>query len=167
MTKTVWGVLLLAAPLFAQSANLSDYGFRLSETRSEISKQLGLPVLAAPFGDDFESWQYQIGPTEEEGYSHQFVFRKSTGTLISMARNYQPERNVDDLFPSAETTTHFYPNAEKPTFSVRVRRLSGARLLIAMGVSKPGQNTGQVFLIRETEVRFFLPWLAPQLTISK
>jgi hypothetical protein len=153
------GVLLLAAPLLSQSG---EHLFRLSETRAEVSKQLGLPVMVASFGDDFEAWQYQIGPVEEEGFSHQLVFRKSTGTLISVARNYETARNVDDLFPPSETTTHSYPNAEKPEYNVRVRQLSGERLLIAMGVSKPGERTGQIFLIKQSELRFFYPWLAAQ-----
>lgn len=165
-------VVLFAAPLLAQLPAASDpvvsrgefQWFQLSENRSAVAKQLGLPAMSAPFGSDFEAWQYQVGPTEEEGFSHQFVFRKSTGTLIFVTRNYAAERNVDELFPAAETTTHYYPDAAKPAFSVRVRHLSGGRLLIAGGVTAPGQNTGQILLVRATELQFFYPWLATQLT---
>ena len=172
---SLMGVLLCAAPLFSQlpaaSAPVIDPGiakgeirwFQLTETKQQVAKQLGLPVLAAPFGADFEGWQYQIGPTEEEGYSHQLVFRKSTGTLISVARNFEPQREVDDLFPEALAKTYFYPSAAKPEFKIRVRKLTGGRLLLAMGVSKPGEKTGQIFLIRQEEVGVFYPWLSAQL----
>jgi hypothetical protein len=40
-----------------------------------------------------------------------------------------------------------------------VRRLSGGRVLIAMGSTKAGQLTGQVVLIRESELALFHPWL--------
>ena len=168
------GVLLLAAPLWPQLPAASDpvvskgrfEWFRLSETRAEVAKQLGLPAMVAGFGADFESWQYQLGPADdEEGFSHQLVFRKSTGELISVARNFAPERSVDELFPVSESNTYFYPNADEPRLSVCVRKLSGERLLLAIGVSKPGQPTGQIFLIRQTELRVFYPWLADQLHI--
>jgi hypothetical protein len=165
----VLGVLLTAAPLFSDMPVASDpvvdkgdiQWFKLTENRSDVANVLGLPTMVATFGTDFESWQYRIGPTEEEGFSHQLVFRKSTGTLISVARNYEPERNVDSLFPEQESVT--YTNSEAtPAFSVRARKLSGGRLLIAQGVSKPGQSTGQLFLIRRDELVFFYPWIAEQ-----
>jgi len=169
------GVLLYAAPLFSQqTATLPASAdptvlkgelkwFSLTENRTEVAKEMGLPVMAAPVGPELEAWQFQLGPTEEEGFSHQFVFSKATGTLVSVTRNYEPEREVDSFFPAAETKAYFYPNAAKPEYRVRVRRLSGARLLIAMGVSKPGESTGQILLIRETELIRFYPWLAAQL----
>lgn len=157
--------VLFAATLLAQLPAAADpvflqgefHWFQMSETRAAVAKQLGLPTMSAPFVSDFETWQYQIGPTEEEGFSHQFVFRKSTGTLIFVTRNYAAERNVDELFPAAETITHYYPDAAKPAFSVRVRHLSGGNLLIAGGVAAPGQSTGQILLVKATEVQFFLP----------
>jgi hypothetical protein len=38
---------------------------------------------------------------------------------------------------------------------------------MAMGTSAPGQKTGQIVLIRESELRFFHPWLFEQLTERK
>ena len=58
---------------------------------------------------------------------------------------------------------HHFPDAQKPTFSIRVRRLSGGRLLMAIGTSKPGQTTGQLVLMRESELTHFYPWLEEQL----
>ena len=173
------GVLLCAAPLFVQAnepqlSSASDpvvekgelQWFQLRESRTEVAKQLGLPKMVAPFGADFEAWQYQLGEVEEEGFSHQLVFRKSTGELISIARNYASERTVDEWFPEAETTAYFYSSPSDPKkieYSVRVRKMHGGRLLLAMGVSRPGQVTGQIFLIRDTELAVFYPWLAVQL----
>lgn len=168
---TFAGVLLCAAPLLVQTDPVVEKGqlhwFRLTESRVEVAKQLGLPKMVANFGADFESWQYQLGEVEEEGFSHQLVFRKSTGELISIARNYATERKVDEWFPSAETAAYFYPAGDKPKYSVRVRKLPGDRLLLAMGTSKPGQATGQIFLIRASELQAFYPWLAVQLNVSK
>lgn len=165
------GVLLCAAPLFSQLPEATDpvvkggefRWFLLNETRSDVAGMLGQPRMVAGFGADYEAWQYQIGPVEEEGFSHQVVFRKSTGVVISVARNYVAEREVDEYFPAAETKAHFYPSATKPEFSVRVRQVPGDRLLVAMGVSRAGQQTGQILLIRRSALRAFLPWLADQL----
>lgn len=172
------GALLIAAPLFGQLppglppaadplvSNGELKWFTLTETRAEVSKQFGLPTLANSLGSDFEVWQFQIGPIDDEGFSHQLVFRKSTGTLISITRNFASEKNVDHLLPEGESTTYFFPDdAGKPAYGVRVRKLPGGRLLIAQGVSKPGQLTSQILMIRESEVSQFFPWLARQMQL--
>jgi hypothetical protein len=162
---------LWAAPLFCQepaAANpqVQDGQFRwflLTETKDEVRAALGQPQMVADFGDDFRSWQYRFGDTDHDDFSLAVVFRRSTGALVSITRNAESERNVDAFFPEAETTTHFYPTAQKPQFSVRLRRLAGGRILMAMGVSKAGQTTGQLVLIRESELRYFFDWLSNQL----
>lgn len=165
------GALLSAAPVFSQAmADPHIKGgqfvwFTLSESRAELTTALGRPAVVADFGHDFVSWQYQLGNIDHHDFSHQVVMRRD-GAIVSITRNYEPERNVDALFPENETTTHEYAVDGKPQFSVRVRRLSGGRLLLAMGVSKPGQKTYQLMLIRESEVRYFHPWLAEQLRKS-
>ena len=82
---------------------------------------------------------------------------------VRITREYQPQRNVDEFFPPSETITCFFPDSTKPEYSVRARRLSGGRVLLAMGTSKPGQTTGQVLLIREKELGNFYPWVITQL----
>ena len=170
------GALLMAAPLFSQvGGTLPAWAdpvvkqgaaepawFQLTENRDQVGAMLGKPVLVADSGKDFYSWQYQMDSTDED-YSHYAVFRKTDGKLISVTRQYEPERNVDVLFPVADTTVCYFPDSSKPTFAVRVRRLSGGRLLMAMGTSKPGQITGQLLLIRESEVGHFYPWIPVQL----
>jgi len=163
--------LLLAAPVFSQLPPAADpvvkegaiQWFTLAETRSEVAKQLGPPSLAAEFGKDFLSWQYRIGNVDHEEFSHQVVFRRSDGKLVSITRNYEEERNVDALFPDAETTVHSYPDEKKPEFRLRLRRLSGGRVLMAMGSAQKGKLTGQLVLMRESELPVFYPWLAQQL----
>ncbi len=163
--------LLCAGPVFSQIRQAADpqikegqlTWFELTETKQQTAKALGMPRMVAVFGQDFVSWQYQIGVVDHEEYSHQLVFRTSTHALISVTRNYDPERTVDELFPDGETTAHYYPNAEKPQYSLRLRRLSNGRVLMAMGTSKAGQVTGQIVLIREPELRYFYPWLFEQL----
>lgn len=80
-----------------------------------------------------------------------------------MSRNYEPERKVDDLFPEGQARVYHYPDAKNAQFSLRLRRLSGGRLLMAMGVSKAGQATGQILLVKEAELRHFYPWLSKEL----
>lgn len=161
------GALLLAAPLFSQIPAAAEpriekgalQWFLLTETRTEVRSKLGPPRIVAEFGEDFESWQYQIGEVEEEEFSHLLVFRKSSQTLISIAWNVFPARSVDELFPEAETTLHQYPDAKRPEFSVRLRKLPGERVLLAMGSSKPGQKVGQLLLTKESELRRLYPWI--------
>jgi hypothetical protein len=165
------GALLTAALVFPQGRpgtepqlrNGELVWFMLQETKQQVAQVLGQPKLTAEFGRDFESWQYQIGDIDHDEFSHQLVFRKASGELVSVARNYEPERNVDDLFPEQQTRVHHYPDAKKPQFSLRLRHLSGGRLLMAMGVSKAGQATGQILLIKESELRHFYPWLSKEL----
>jgi hypothetical protein len=173
MSRTVLfiGALLSAAPLFSQLPAAADPQLRngelrwflLSETKDQIARALGPPTLVAGFGQDFLSWQYQIGDVDHDDFSHQVVFRNSSREIVSITRNYEPERNVDELFPGPETTVHHFPDASKSQFSLRLRRLSGGRVLMAMGTSKPGQLTGQLVLMRESELRVFYPWVAQQL----
>ena len=165
------GALLSAALLLSEVPSAADPQLRngelswflLTETKDQVTRALGQPKAVAGFGHDFLSWQYQIGNVDHEEFSHQVVFRESTHRLVSITRNYDPERNVDVMFPPAETTVHHYPDGEKPQFSLRLRRLPGGRLLMAMGTSKPGQVTGQLVLMRESELRFFYPWVSEQL----
>ena len=159
--------LFLAAPLASQTQPKADPQIRqgkltwflLTENMPGVMRAMGQPKVIADFGNDYQSWQYQIGGIDGHDFSHILVFRKSSKTLVSVARNYEPERAVDALLPAAETTVHHYPDAAGPQYSIRVRRLAGGRVLMAMGTSKPGQHTGQLVLIRESELRFFYPWL--------
>ena len=137
--------------------------FSLSETKQTILRILGPPANVVDFGSDFQSWQYHIDGSDHHEFSHLLVFRRSSGTLVSVTRNYEEERPVDALFPTSETRTYSYPSAEKPQYSLRLRRLPGGRLLMAMGVSGPGRTTGQIMLIRDSEIRYIYPWLSKQL----
>jgi hypothetical protein len=153
-------LLAAAAPAFSQIPAAELKWFASLETRDDAAQPLGTPAMAVDFGNDFRSWQYQIGNSDHDDFSHSVVYRRSTGKLVSVTRNYEPERDVDVLFAGA--TTHYFPNADNPKFCVRVLKLSGGRLLIAMGVSKPGQKTGQILWMRASEVIHFYPWLAEQ-----
>lgn len=174
MKAVILGTLLTAASLFSQvhpgpDPQIKDgtlRWFNMSETREQVAEALGQPRMVAAFGSDFVSWQYQIGISDLHEFSHQIVFRKSTGELVSITRNYEPEINVDLFFPDEQTKVHRF-TAKNADFSVRVRRLPGKVLLMAMGSSKTGDKTGQIVLIRESEVRFFHTWLAEQLGASK
>jgi hypothetical protein len=166
------GLLLMATPvLFAELPPSADprerdgkvVWFDLSEGPEAVATQLGRPANVVDFGQHFQSWQYQIGNADHHEFSHEVVFRKPGNTLISITRNYEPEENVDRLFPPAQTRSYFYPDGGRPKYAVRVRRLAPGILLLAMGTSAPGQRTGQIVLIRESELRYFHRWLFDQL----
>ena len=171
LTSSIAGALLAAAPLFCQSPSAAEpriekgalVWFDLTETRERVGRAVGRPAMAGEFGGDFETWQYRIGEIDHDEFSHQFVFRKSESALISVTRSYDTEQDVDALFPEAETEVHYYPGPAVPRYGLRLRRLSGGRLLMAMGSTKPGEPTMQLVLMREAELRYFYPWLAEQL----
>jgi hypothetical protein len=165
------GVLLVAAPLFAQSAGVTDptvdktglHWFQLNETKAEVARLLGAPKSVASFGEDLEAWQYQIGVVDDHEFSHQLVFRRSTGKLISAARNYETDRDVEPLFPAGQDKVYWFAGNPGAKYGVRVLRLADGRVLLAPGSSAPGKPASQLLLIREAEVKFFFPWLALQL----
>jgi hypothetical protein len=66
---------------------------------------------------------------------------------------------VDALFPSSETTYQSFVEADQSSFSAAIRKLPGGRTLLAMGVGKRGDQTNQVVLIRDSDLRFFFPWI--------
>jgi hypothetical protein len=175
------GALLAAPPLLAQTSShghdeeplpaMADpvvtagepAWFLLTESRGQVSAKLGPPALVADFGRGMQSWQYQIGLIDHHEFSHQLVFAGPGRTLASITRNYEEERTVDEFFPEAATEVYHYPDASKPRYSVRLRRLSGGRLLMAMGTSRAGQKTGQLLLMHESWLAVFHPWIAQQM----
>ena len=147
------GSLFMASTLLAQDPSPGQdpqigqaelIWFTLRESPEQMVSALSKPAIVADFGKDFQSWQYQIGTIDHHEFSHQVVFRKSDRSLVSVTRNYESERTVDTWFPESETTVHRMPGEHKTQFTVRVRRLAGGRVLMAMGVSQPGQKTGQI-----------------------
>lgn len=158
---------LATAPLFAQTP--ADPALRegrliwlhLKESRQEIARLLGPPALTADFGKDFQSWQYRIGDGDHDDSSHILIFRKSTGALVSVTRNFSPERTVDEFFPPAQWQT-YSSEFNGVRYSVRVRILPEGKLLLAMGTAKAGQPTGQLILVSDTELPNLFPWIAEQ-----
>lgn len=159
-------LLLWAAPLFSQMPELS--GLQLNEAPGEVRKALGFPALVADLNPEFVSWQYQIGVADHDEFSHALVFRKSLNNLVSISRSFDIPINVEPMFPAGETTYHRYPKAGDAQLTVRLRRLTGDRLLMAMGSAKPGDPTTQLILIHRSVLSIFYPWLAAELgrTIS-
>lgn len=171
------GALLVAAPCGAQSHDAHSPAsrsndprtaasyllkFTLQESATEVRARLGEPSQVADFGPNYFSWLFQIGIADHHDFSHTLCFSREGGKLISITRTLE-EEIVDDLFPAAETTVHHWPSAEKPQYGLRLRRLPGDRLLLALGSTRPGQTTSQLVLIRRSAVPFFFPWLSPQL----
>jgi hypothetical protein len=148
--------------------------FTLEEGRAGIFHALGSPHLVADFGLDFVSWQYQLEEIDREAhtcnageYSHQFVFRKSTGALVSVTVTSEHEHAAASAFPKAESVVIRFPGGTSSGYPALIRQLAGGRILIAMGASDPDRPASQLMLIREADLRFFHPWLSHQLESGK
>lgn len=141
--------------------------FTLAESAAEVERSIGAPLIVADFGEDYRSWHYRLGGVELHDYSHYLVFRRSTGRLISVTRSYDPEQKIDALFPARETKVVFAEAEGATRYGARVRRLPGKVLLIAMGSTHMGQPTGQLALVRESDVNHFFPWVASGLALPE
>ena len=169
----VIGALLIAAPVFSQhrvvtspdpqlGRNQELLWVSMDDSKSKLAQLLGKPRMSAEFGIDFQTWQYQIADGDHDDFSHQLVFRKSTGKLVSITRNYEPQINVSAFFPKKDSAT--YKMEGSPSYNVLLRRMNDGSLLLAPGLAKPDEPAGQLMLMRESELRHFYPWLAEQLT---
>jgi hypothetical protein len=159
------GVLLLAAPrIFPQSAALQIteiLRFSLDESPQQIVRGMGQPVQVNDSDPNFRTWYYQTDTIDNHEHSHVLLFRQAGQQLLSVTRNYHYPVQVEALFPAATSAIHHWPDAKSPQLSVQVREYSGDRVLIAMGVSKPGQLTTQLIVMRRSALKIFFPWLTP------
>jgi len=171
-TRTFGGVLLAAAlPMLSQtqpSRKTSEIlRFTLNESPEEVVKLLGRPEHVDDSVPGFQSWQYETVAGEDSDDNSPpawFVcFRAAGRTVLSVTRNFDKPQDVDDLFPPAKTTAYHWPSPGTPQYSLRLRRLSGEVLLLAMGTAKAGERTTQLMVVRQSVLKTFMPWLAEQL----
>ncbi len=160
------GVLLLAGPrLFSQTAPAAPLQvaeilrYTLEETQAQIARGMGRPAQVNDADPVFLTWHYQTDLIDVHEPTHVLLLRKTTGKLVSVTRNYHYPVNVDVLFPAGKSSIHHWPDAKQPQLSVQVREYAGDRVMIAMGVAKPGQTTTQLIVMRRTALRTFFPWL--------
>jgi hypothetical protein len=135
------------------------FWFTLDETPEQLIEKLGPPAQVGEMGPDYLIWQFQIGMVDRHEFSHVICIRKSDNRIVSIARNYEFQENVDGLFPAKLTERHQWKRNGVAQFGVRLRRLGNGRLLLAMGSEKPGQPTSQILLIRQSALPIFMPWL--------
>ena len=135
-------------------------GFTLDETQAELARQLGTPDGVDDSLPNYVSWMFKAGAQDEHDFGYVLCFRRSDYKLISITRNFEPEVNVDHLFPDDGSTVRNWPSDEKPQFSVRVRSLPGNRVLLAMGSGATGKLCGQVILMDRDALKVFFPWLS-------
>lgn len=162
-------VWLLATPLFFYPAQAVENDrellrFTLDENTTQVAGILGAPAQVGEAGPHHFSWYLQLNVMDNHDYSHILLFRSEDKKLVSVTRDYGEPENVDRMFPVGESRTYYWQNGTQPQWPVRVRMLSGNRVLIAMGVAEPGQRTNQVLLIRRSAMAGYLPWLQEQLT---
>lgn len=135
----------------------------LDETMEDVVRAFGRPALVAESGAGLVSWQFQLGDIDHHDFSHVLVFRAADRKLLSVTRNCEPERRMDALFPATETRSYAVPGTGVTRFRMRVRRLPGGRLLMAMSLDRADAPVGQLVLMKEAEVGRFYPWLAAEL----
>jgi hypothetical protein len=165
------GALLLAAlPLLSASADPKIHaimGFTLDEDSAGIAKLIGPPSRVDDSTPTYQSWQYEP-PADEDVDDNSppawlVCVHTTSRRVLSVTRNFGKPQDVDALFPAAETEVHHWPSERDRQFSVRLRRLPGDKLLLAMGTDRAGQRTTQLILIRRDALRTFMSWLADQL----
>jgi hypothetical protein len=161
--------LLAAAPLLAADPRNQPrilLQFILEDTPATVAKKFGRPDSVAELSG-YRMWHYRLTLTPDSlDYSHTVCFRTTDGKPISVTRTSPTDEDVDFLFPDGTCAAHYWRDGAKE-LRVRVRRLSGERLLIAMGSPKPGMPAAQLMLIRREALEHFLPWLAAQLAESE
>jgi hypothetical protein len=164
--EVVVGVLLFAAPqLHCQTPPTAPLQiteilrFTLDETPEQLRRGLGQPVMINDQEKAFHTWYYQTDVKDIHEHSHVMLLRRPDNKLLSVTRNYHYPVNVDALFPAGKSTIHHWPDDQHPQLSVQVRTYEGDRVLIAMGVAKPGQATTQLIMIRRSVLPTFFPWL--------
>jgi hypothetical protein len=170
--RCLWGALLTAAlPLFCQTSpnkKIEQFvRFTLDESPEQIVRAMGRPDHIDDSSPRYLSWQYESPPDEANDDNTApawfFCLKSENRQLLSVTRNFDKPQDIDDVFPAAQTTVHYWPAKDKPQYSVRMRRLSGETILLAMGTAKPGDRTTQLILIRRSALKTFLPWLDEQL----
>jgi len=143
------------------------FWFSLDETPAQLVEKLGQPTQVGEMGADYLIWQFQISIIDRHEFSHVICIRRKDNKIVSIARNYEYQENVDGLFPPKITEAHHWTRNGtrngKSEFGVRLRRLSNGRLLLAMGSEVAGKPTSQILLIRESELPIFMPWLQESL----
>lgn len=156
------GALLTAAPLASPEPIVENgvlHWFQLTESRDDITRLMGSPRMVTQLGEDFESWQYQIGVADEHEYSHQLVFRRSTGRLVSATRTFEGDRDVEWLFADGRDSVYWLTNSDGSKYGVRISRQPNDCILLVPGSSAKGKPASQIVLMRSAELSVFYPWM--------
>jgi hypothetical protein len=163
----------LALPLFSQSPAPAKkthtiLRFTLQEKPQDIFALLGHPNHVDDSSRSFVSWMWESADGEahdDDNLPSAYILCLRAGDrhLLSVTRNFDEAQDVDDLFPATNTRSYYWPSKDAPQYSLRLREVDGGNLLLAMGVSRPGQRTTQLILIRRDALPVFMPWLAEQL----
>ncbi len=135
--------------------------FSLQEREIDIVKKLG-PSEHLSAGSSYRTLDYLLAPEErsDEDYDWTFYFEKPSGAIVSVTRNFAKPTQVTELFRGGQVRSHKFqsgPGAPLPALS---RVLPGARVLVAIGLSKSGDACSQLVLMRRTALARFYPWIA-------
>jgi hypothetical protein len=137
--------------------------FSLQERESDLVRKLG-PSEHVSGDTTYRTLDYLLGSEErnDEDFDWTFYFEKPSGILVSVIRNFVTPRNVDQLL-GPDFRFHEYPANPQAPLQALSRVLPGGRVLIAIGLKKPGEVCSQLVLMRRSALPRFYPWIATDL----
>ncbi|MBI1786166.1 MAG: hypothetical protein HYR60_01270 [Acidobacteria bacterium] len=137
--------------------------FTMEESAAGIMRRMGAPRRVSN-GPGYRLLEYQTAPGASEAgeLDFAFYFERPAGILIRITRTFTEARPVDHLFPAPRSRFHRWRSASAE-LSVRSCLLDRHRVLLAIGVAKPGDRCQQLVLMRRSALGRFYPWLAAEL----
>ncbi|MBI3472762.1 MAG: hypothetical protein HY013_15505 [Candidatus Solibacter usitatus] len=137
--------------------------FTLEESDAGIQRRMGAPRRVSN-GPGYRLLEYQTAPGAPEAgeFDFAFYFERPAGILIRVTRTFSEASPVDHLFPAPHSRFHRW-RSSSAELSVRSCLLDRRRVLLAIGVARPGDRCRQLVLIRRSALSRFYPWLAAEL----
>src|SRR5262245_49896776 len=128
-------LLAVAFPSFAQLPSdpkiKEILRFALDESPDQIVSIMGRPTHIDDSLKAYQSWQYDAPPDEDNDDNSPpawfFCVSTTSNRILSVTRNFDKPRDVQALFPAAESAVYYWPSKDAPQFTVLVRRFSDER----------------------------------------
>lgn len=144
LCKVGAAVLLMAAMVGGQDSSPPEsiLRFQLTETPESVLRTLGGGASIVHLkGLDLYEFRRADEDSEEEP-DWRFTFQLPNKRLVVVTRNYESPIDVMRLFPGNESELKLYPDKEKPTLSLLVRKLDSRRLLLAPARKRKPEHGG-------------------------
>jgi hypothetical protein len=89
-----------------------------------------------------------------------FYFQNPGAHLVVVTHNYEKNVNVSALFPAPDSQKHFFPNKEKPSMTLLVRKLDKDRVLLANVQGPDSMLASQIILTTPERAVILFPFIA-------